>query len=58
MEGISIVRLPDNMVPEGAAPEYVTNLTNIRQKIVRLFGKTACGVYQVIPENEGGTLGM
>ena len=56
MEGISIVTLPDTME---STQEFVTNLTEVRQKIIRLFGKTAGWMYGIIiPQNSADTLGM
>lgn len=45
MEGISIVALSDTM---GSVQEFVTNLSEVRQKIIRLFGKTAGWMYGII----------
>ena len=56
MEGISIVTLPETM---GLTQAFVTNLTEVRQKIIRFFGKTACWMYgMVIPQKSVDTLGM
>ena len=56
MEGISIVQLPTGMVRDGVGRQWVTNLTAVRLKIIRLFGDTACGMYGLIPENSGSSL--
>jgi hypothetical protein len=50
MEGISIVRLAGEMT-QGVVKEFVTNLTDLRKKIIRFFGDTACRMYGLIPEN-------
>lgn len=56
MEGISIVTLADEV---GANQEFVTNLTEVRQKIIKFFGKTACRMYGiVITQKLEGSLGM
>ena len=50
LEGISIVRLCGEMT-QGVVKEFVTNLTDLRQKIIRFFGDTACQMYGLIPKN-------
>lgn len=56
MEGISIVTLSDTA---GSTQEFVTNLTEVRQKTIMFFGKTACWMYGiVIPQKSVVTLGM
>lgn len=56
MEGISIVTLSD---AAGSTQEVVTNLTEVRQKTIRFFGKTACCMYGiVIHQKSEATLGM
>ena len=50
MEGISIVRITGEMT-QGMVKEFVTNLTDLRKKIIRFFGDTACRMYGLIPEN-------
>jgi transposase len=57
MEGISIVRICSEMT-QGVVKEFVTNLTDVRTKIIRLFGDTACAMYGLIPKNSNQTLGM
>ena len=49
MEGISIVRIVGEMT-QGLVKEFITNLTDLRKKIIRLFGGTACQMYGLIPE--------
>lgn len=56
MEGISLVTLAD--APD-QTQTWVTNLTELRQKIIRLFGKTACWMYKIlIVQKSEETLGM
>lgn len=56
MEGISIVTLSQVV---GSTQEFVTNLTEVRQKTIRFFGKTACWMYGiVIPQKPEVSLGM
>ena len=50
MEGISIVRMIVDQ-SKGLMKEMITNFSALRQKIVRLFGQTACRIYGLIPEN-------
>jgi transposase len=57
MEGISIVRICSEMT-QGVVKEFVTNLTDVRTKIIRLFGDTACAMYGLIPKNSNQTLGI
>lgn len=47
MEGIALVRLIGKTNP--SLKTIVANLNNLRKKIIRLFGKYACRIYQ-IPE--------
>lgn len=56
MEGISIVTLTDTL---GKTQELVANLNQVRQKIIRFFGDTACWMYGMInDQNSVETLGM
>lgn len=56
MEGISIVTLTDTL---GKTQELVANLNQVRQKIIRFFGDTACWMYGMInDQNSAETLGM
>ena len=57
MEGISIVRICNEMT-QGVVKEFVTNLTALRKKIIRLFGDTACLMYGLIPKKFNQGLGM
>jgi transposase len=49
MEGINIVRFYDGPVGEPVR-EIIINITDLRAKIIRLFGYTACEVYGLIDE--------
>lgn len=44
MEGISIVKLGEELV-EGTVKEFITNLSDIRRKIIYFFGKNAVAIY-------------
>lgn len=57
MEGISIVRVVGEMT-QGLVKEFVTNMTDLRKKIIRLFGDTACQLYGLIPKTANQGLGM
>jgi transposase len=57
MEGISIVRIGHPQAPE-PVQTFITNLTELRKKIIRFFGDTACQMYGLIPKNLGPNLGM
>ena len=54
MEGIAIVRMIIE-ADQGIVRELVTNLSQLRQTIVRLFGHTACQMYGLIPENSSSS---
>lgn len=47
MEGISIVRFYENNIGQPFR-EVIANLDAIRQKIIRLFGSTACQMYGLV----------
>jgi transposase len=49
MEGLGIVRIQEN--PEGPPRELLTNMTDLRRKIIQLFGPTACGMHGLNPES-------
>jgi transposase len=49
MEGISVVRIVID-ASQHLVKEIITGFSSLRQKIVRLFGKTACRMYGLIPE--------
>lgn len=57
MEGISLVRMAGEMT-QGIVKEFVTNLTDLRKKIIRFFGDTACQMYGLIPKTADQGLGM
>ncbi len=57
MEGIGMVRFYEKGM-ETPARELVTNMTDLRRKIVRLFGPTACGMYGLIPKSGLEGVGM
>jgi len=57
MEGISLVCIVGQMT-QGIVKEFVTKLTDLRQKIIRLFGHTACRMYGLIPKTSAQGLGM
>ena len=57
MEGINIVlfyKKNSNKLKK----EMITNLTDLRKKIIQLFGHTACCMYGLIVENPLEGLGM
>jgi transposase len=56
MEGISVVRIYDSAT--NTLKTYITNLTDLRKKIIQLFGRVACRIYGLIHENEPQVLGM
>jgi hypothetical protein len=57
MEGISIVRMIGR-ITQGVVKELVTNLTDLRKKIIRFFGDTASRMYGLIPKTSKPGLGM
>lgn len=57
LEGISIVRICAE-ITQGLNQQFVTNLTDLRKKIIRFFGNTACQIYGLIPKNPDPVLGM
>jgi len=57
MEGISIVRMIGEMT-QGGVKEWVTNLTDLRKKIICFFGDTASRMYGLIPKTSKPALGM
>jgi transposase len=57
MEGIGVVLFNDKS--EGMpVRELVTNMTDLRRKIIQLFGPTACKMYGIIPKNAPEGIGM
>jgi len=57
MEGISAVRFYKDKIAD-PTKEVITNLTTLREKIIRFFGETACRLYGLIPNNQVEVLGM
>jgi transposase len=57
MEGISIVRMVVDPI-HSQVKEFITNLSTLRQKIIRLFGQTACEIYGLITQSSNEVLGM
>lgn len=57
MEGISIVFIES---PQATEPvqTFITNLTELRKKIIRFFGDAACLMYGLIPKKPISNLGM
>ena len=49
MDGISIVHIANNSI-QGPNQEFVTNLTELRKKIIYLFSPSACLIYGLIPK--------
>jgi hypothetical protein len=45
MEGVALVRIFDHQ--RALIHEAVSNLNDVRIKIIRLFGDTACKIYQI-----------
>lgn len=57
MEGITIVQFyKDNLL--NPIKEIITNINELRKKIIRLFGDTACHMYGLIQKNSAEILGM
>lgn len=57
MEGINIVRFLKKKSCK-ICREVITNLDDLRKKIIQLFGHTACQIYGLIVENRLEVLGM
>ena len=57
MEGIGVIQFYENNIRR-PIKEMVTNINDLRKKIIRLFGDTACQMYGLIQENGAGVLGM
>ena len=51
MEGIAVVRFFDDA--RTRLHTIVTNLDDLRRKIIRLFGKNACGIYKIAAVGSG-----
>ena len=57
MEGTGMVRFYEKGM-DAPVRELVTNLTDLRRKIIRLFGPTACEMYGLIPKSAAADPGM
>jgi len=57
MEGIGIVQFFEENICD-PIKEVITNLNNLRKKIIHYFGQTACIMYGLIQENCSKGLGM
>ena len=57
MEGIGIVRFYDG-AGKKLMKEVITNLNDLRKKIIRLQGDVACRMYGLIPESRVKILGI
>jgi transposase len=57
MEGIGVVRFYKSSIAE-PIKEIITNLNEIREKIIRLLGDTACKMYRLIQKSTAEVLGM
>jgi transposase len=57
MEGVNIIQFFQDRIIE-PIKEIITNLNELRKKIIRLFGNTACRMYGLIPKNTTENLGM
>ncbi len=57
MEGIGVIQFYENNIKR-PFKEMVTNINDLRKKIIRLFCDTACQMYGLIQKNGPGVLGM
>lgn len=57
MEGVGVVQFYQDKI-ERPIKEIITNIDEIRKKIIRLFGDTACQIYGLIQKNTTQVLGM
>lgn len=57
MEGISIVRISSGLKHD-LTQFFITNLTELRTKIILLFGPTAASIYDLIPDTDDLGLAM
>ncbi|MCL6756331.1 hypothetical protein [Candidatus Rhabdochlamydia sp. W815] len=57
MEGIGVVYFYDELLSY-TIREVITNLNEIRRKIILLFGETATRMYGLIQKNRAVGLGM
>jgi NifB/MoaA-like Fe-S oxidoreductase len=46
MEGIGVIRFYEKNLRD-LAKEVITNLSELRRKIIRLFGESACQIYGI-----------
>ena len=56
MEGVGVIQLVDHV--KNNTKRLVTNLNQLRKKIIRLFGKTACSLYGLNQKSSVEILGM
>jgi len=54
MEGISLVSINNGSCQTQV---FITNVNELRRKVIQLFGQTACQMYDLIPENQIKGLG-
>lgn len=57
MEGIGIVEFYKNEIDD-PIKKIITNINELRKKIIILFGETACRMYGLIQNSPAGVLGM
>ena len=57
MEGVGVIQFYENNIKR-PFKEMVTNINDLRNKIIRLFGDTACQMYGLIQKNGPEILGM
>ena len=57
MEGVSIVQFYKDKIHK-PIKEVITNLNELRIKIIRLFGDTGCQMYGLIKKSPTEILGM
>lgn len=57
MEGIGIIQFYEKGLKK-PFKEMITNLSEVRKKIIRSFGDTACQMYGLIKKNGEEVLGM
>jgi hypothetical protein len=57
MEGIGIVRFYEGGVKK-LVKEVITNLSDLRKKIIKLLGKVISEMYGLIPKTQSEILGM
>ena len=57
MEGVGIIQFYKNKMHDPVR-RVVTNISELRKKIINLFGETACRMYGLIQKNPAEVLGM